>query len=148
MPHGQPRIARTYLFACVHNAGRSQMAAALFNLYGNSAECCAISAGTQPAAHVHAEVVEVMREIGIDLSSAKPQKLTDELSRSASVLVTMGCGEACPYVPGLKTVDWALPDPKGQSLHAVRAIRDEIHERVKNLLRSECAECAPGLNCR
>ena len=148
MPHGQPTIVRIYLFACVHNAGRSQMAAALFNLYGNSAECCAISAGTQPAAHVHAEVVEVMREIGIDLSSAKPQKLTDDLSRSASVLVTMGCGEACPYVPGLKTVDWALPDPKGQSLHAVRAIRDEIHERVKNLLRSECAECAPSLNCR
>lgn len=148
MPHGQPKPVRTYLFACVHNAGRSQMAAALFNLYGNSAECCAISAGTQPAVHVHAEVVEVMREIGIDLSSAKPLKLTDELARSASVLVTMGCGESCSYVPGLKTVDWALPDPKGQSLDAVRAIRDEIHERVKGLLRSECAECAPSLNCR
>jgi glycerol uptake facilitator-like aquaporin/protein-tyrosine-phosphatase len=148
MPHGQPKPVRTYLFACVHNAGRSQMAAALFNLYGNSAECCAISAGTQPAAHVHVEVVEVMREVGIDLSSVKPLKLTDEVARTASVLVTMGCGESCPYVPGLKTFDWALPDPKGQSLDAVRAIRDEIHERVKSLLRSECAECAPSLNCR
>jgi glycerol uptake facilitator-like aquaporin/protein-tyrosine-phosphatase len=147
MPHGEPKPVRTYLFACVHNAGRSQMAAALFNLYGDSAGCCAISAGTQPAAHIHPEVVEAMREIGIDLSSAKPQKLTDDLARTASVLVTMGCGEACPYVPGLKTVDWALPDPKGQSLDAVRAIRDEIHERVKNLLRGECAECAPSLNC-
>jgi glycerol uptake facilitator-like aquaporin/protein-tyrosine-phosphatase len=148
MPHGQPNPVRTYLFACVHNAGRSQMAAALFNLYGNSADCRAISAGTQPATHVHTEVVEVMREIGIDVSSATPQKLTDDLARRASVLVTMGCGEACPYVPGLRTVDWALPDPKGQSLDAVRAIRDEIHERVKSLLRSECAECAPSLNCR
>lgn len=87
-----------------------------------------------------------MREIGIDLTSAKPQKLTDELARSASVLVTMGCGEACPYVPGLKIIDWALPDPKGQSRDAVRAIRDEIHERVKGLLRSECAECVVSLN--
>ena len=147
MPHGQRKPVRTYLFACIHNAGRSQMAAALFNLYCNSAECCAISAGTQPADHVHAEVVEVMREVGIDLSSAKPQKLTDDLARGASVLVTMGCGEACPFVPGLRTLDWALPDPKGQSLESVRAIRDEIHERVKSLLRSECAECAPSLNC-
>lgn len=147
MSHGQRKPVRTYLFACIHNAGRSQMAAAFFNLYGNSAECCAISAGTQPAHHVHAEVVEVMREIGIDLSSAKPQNLTDDLARGASVLVTMGCGEACPFVPGLRTVDWALPDPKGQSLESVRVIRDEIHERVKSLLRSECAACAPNLNC-
>jgi arsenate reductase len=86
-----------------------------------------------------------MREIGIDLTSAKPQKLTDELARGASVLVTMGCGEACPYVPGLKTLDWALPDPKGKSLDEVRAIRDEIHERVKSLLRSDCAECVVNL---
>lgn len=148
LPHGHRKPLKTYLFACIHNAGRSQMAAAIFNLYGSSAECCAISAGTRPAAQVHPEVVEVMREIGIDVSSAKPQKLTDDLARSASVLVTMGCGEACPYVPGLRIVDWALPDPKGQSLDAVRAVRDEIHERVKSLLRSECAECAPRLNCR
>ena len=147
MPHGQSKPVRTYLFACIHNAGRSQMAAALFNMYGNSAECCAISAGTEPAGHVHPEVVEVMREIGIDLSSAKPQKLTEELARSASVLVTMGCGEECPYVPGLRVVDWALPDPKGQSRDAVREIQDEIHERVKALIRSECADCAVSPIC-
>jgi arsenate reductase len=146
VPHVNSRPAKTYLFACVHNAGRSQMAAALFNLYGNPGECCAMSAGTQPASHVHPEVVEVMREIGIDLASAKPRKLTDELARDASVLVTMGCGEACPYVPGLKTLDWALPDPKGKSLDEVRAIRDEIHERVKSLLRSDCAHCIVSRN--
>ena len=145
MPHDQSKPAKTYLFACVHNAGRSQMAAALFNLYGNPAECCAISAGTQPASHVHPEVIEVMREIGIDLTSAKPQKLTEELARGVSVLVTMGCGEACPFVPGLRTLDWALPDPKGQSLNAVRAIRDEVHERVKDLLRGECSTCVVNL---
>ena len=122
------------------------MAAALFNLYGNPAECCAISAGTEPASHVHPEAVEVMREIGIDFASAKPQKLTDELARGVSVLVTMGCGEACPYVPGRKTLDWALPDPRGKSLDEVRAIRDEIHERVKNLLRAECGDCVVSLN--
>jgi|SRR5215469_7135808 len=148
MPHGQPKPIRTYLFACVHNAGRSQMAAAFFNLHGNPTECCAISAGTQPASHVHPEVIDVMREVGMDLTSAKPQKLTDELARGASALITMGCGEACPFVPGLRTLDWALPDPKGQSLDAVRAIRDEIHERVKSLLQSECAECVASLNCR
>jgi protein-tyrosine-phosphatase len=147
MPHGVPKPVRTYLFACVHNAGRSQMAAAFFNLYGNPAECCAISAGTQPASRVHPEVIDIMREVGIDLTSAKPQKLTEELARGASVLVTMGCGEACPFVPGLRTLDWALPDPKGQSLNAVRAIRDEIHDRVKGLLQTECSRCVVGLNC-
>ena len=85
-------------------------------------------------------------EIGIDFASAKPQKLTDELARGVSVLVTMGCAEACPYVPGLKTLDWALPDPRGKSLDEVRAIRDEIHERVKNLLRAECGDCVVSLN--
>jgi len=148
MPHGQPKPVRIYLFACVHNAGRSQMAAAFFNLYGNPAECFAISAGTQPALRVHPEVIDVMREVGIDLTCAKPQKLTDELAHGASVLVTMGCGEACPFVPGLRTLDWALPDPKGQALDSVRAIRDEIHERVKSLLQRECAECVVSLNCR
>jgi glycerol uptake facilitator-like aquaporin len=147
MPHFPSVPVKTYLFACVHNAGRSQMAAALFNLYGDAIRCCAISAGTQPASHVHPEVVEVMREIGVDLTSAKPQKLTEELARGASVLVTMGCGEACPFIPGLRTLDWALPDPEGQSREAVRAIRDEIHDRVKDLLRSECADCARSLNC-
>lgn len=147
MPHSESKPMRTYLFACVHNAGRSQMAAALFNMYGNSTECCAVSAGTQPATQVHPEVVEVMREVGVDLSSAKPQKLTEELARTASVLVTMGCGEECPYVPGLRIVDWALPDPKGKSLDAVRGIRDEIHERVRALLQTECADCVVKRSC-
>jgi len=141
MPHGSTQRIRTYLFACVHNAGRSQMAAALFNAYADRSQCLGISAGTEPADHVHPEVVETMREIGMDITSAKPQKLTQELAQTASVLVTMGCGEACPFVPGLKTIDWALPDPKGQSPEAVRAIRDEIHERVKALIRTECADC-------
>ena len=141
LPHETSDHLKTYLFACVHNAGRSQMAAALFNLYADRSGCLAISAGTQPADHIHPEVVEVMREIGVDLSSARPRRLTEELARTASVLVTMGCGEACPFVPNLRTIDWALPDPKGQSLEAVRAIRDEIHDRVKELIRSECAEC-------
>jgi glycerol uptake facilitator-like aquaporin len=139
--HNSNEQVKTYLFACVHNAGRSQMAAALFNLYANRDGCLAISAGTEPAVKVHPEVVQAMNEIGIDLSSASKQKLTPELARSASVLVTMGCGEACPYVPGLRTVDWTLPDPKGQPLETVRAIRDEIHDRVKQLIQEDCAAC-------
>lgn len=141
LPHESDAPVKTYLFACIHNAGRSQMAAALFNRYANARGCIAISAGTEPADHVHDEVVQVMQEIGIDLCSAKPQKLTNELARTASVLVTMGCGESCPFVPGLQTIDWALTDPKGQSLEAVRAIRDEIHDRVKRLIETECADC-------
>ena len=141
LPHESRRHLKTYLFACVHNAGRSQIAAALFNLYADRSGCLAISAGTQPADHIHPEVVEVMREIGIDLSSARPRRLTDDLSKTASVLVTMGCGEACPFVPNLRIIDWALPDPKGQPLEGVRAIRDDIHDRVKELIRTECAEC-------
>ena len=140
MPHGSQHL-KTYLFACVHNAGRSQMAAALFNVYADQNQCRGISAGTQPGTHVHPEVVEAMREIGIDLSSSNPQRLTPALAQTASVLVTMGCGDACPFVPGLKTVDWPLPDPRGQSVEAVRAIRDEIHEKVKTLIRSECSDC-------
>jgi arsenate reductase len=147
MPHLAVKPMKTFLFACVHNAGRSQMAAAIFNLYGNRDECCAISADTRPASQVHPEVVTVMREIGIDLSIAKPQLLTNELTHSASVLITMGCGEACPFVPGLRTLDWALPDPKSQSIDDVRAIRNEIHDRVKALLRSECADCVVGSTC-
>ena len=147
MSHESNDGVRTYLFACVHNAGRSQIAAALFNLYADPSGCRAISAGTQPASEVHPEVVEVMREIGIDLGSATPRKLTDKLARSASVLVTMGCGEQCPFVPGLRTVDWALLDPAGQPLDVVRSIRDEIHEKVKALIRSECADCVVSDNC-
>jgi glycerol uptake facilitator-like aquaporin len=143
VPHGFNEMSpsKTYLFACVHNAGRSQMAAAFFNIYANRNRCRGIAAGTQPAENVHPEVVRVMSEIGIDVSSEKPRKLTDDLTRKATVLVTMGCGETCPFVPGLRVVDWNLPDPKGRSLNDVRAIRDDIHERVKRLIKSECAEC-------
>lgn len=136
---------KTYVFACVHNAGRSQMAAAFFNLYAQPG-CQAISAGTAPAKHVHPEVVAVMKEIGIDLSTAKPQRLTEEVASGADILVTMGCGEACPFVPGLRVIDWSLPDPKGQPLDAVRRIRDLIHEHVKNLLRSDCSSCCSDLS--
>jgi len=131
----KPRI---FLFACTHNAGRSQIAAALFNRAAEAACCRAISAGTSPAERVHPEVVEVMREVGIDLAAARPQKLDDVLARQADVLVTMGCGENCPYVPGLSVVDWQLPDPKGQPREMVRGLRDEIAQRVAELLRAEC----------
>jgi arsenate reductase len=123
------------IFACVHNAGRSQMAAAFFNARKRDGDF-AISAGTQPAECVHPEVVEIMKEVGIDLSNAKPQLLTEELARDANLLVTMGCGDKCPFVPGLKVEDWLLPDPKGQSLDAVRTIRDEVKRRVDQLVLS------------
>lgn len=122
------------LFACVHNAGRSQMAAAFFNALANPKEAKAISAGTKPGDHVHPEVITVMQEVGIDLSHIKPQRLTDELAQSAHLLITMGCGEACPFVPGLKCEDWPLQDPKGQSLEAVRQTRDAIQNRVQKLI--------------
>jgi arsenate reductase (thioredoxin) len=126
----------TVVFACVHNAGRSQMAAAFFNALADPARAHAVSAGTEPAERVHAEVITAMREIGIDLSCATPQRLTDELAREASLLVTMGCGEACPFVPGLRRADWNLPDPKGQPLARIRAIRDDIRQRVDDLVRA------------
>ena len=125
----------TILFACVHNAGRSQMAAAWLNKLCNPQKALGISAGTQPGGHVHPEVVQAMQEVGIDLSSARPQLLTTELATKATLLVTMGCGEACPYVPGLQKLDWPLPDPKGQSVDAVRSIRDDIRQRVVVLAR-------------
>jgi arsenate reductase len=128
---------RTFIFACLHNAGRSQMSAALFNLLPDLTNARAISAGTQPAEHVHPVVVEVMNEIGIDLSSAKLQKLTREFAQGADLLITMGCGEECPYVPGLRREDWPLPDPKGQGIEAVRQTRDEIRKRVTALLKRE-----------
>lgn len=121
------------VFACVHNAGRSQMAAALFNQIRAGHQWEALSAGTEPADHVHLEVLEVMREVGVDLSGATPQRLTEELCRGASLLITMGCGENCPYVPGLETRDWPLPDPKGQGPEQVREIRDEVRRRVEAL---------------
>ena len=127
----------TVLFACVHNAGRSQMAAALFNQLADPSKARAISAGTEPGARVHPEVVEVMREVGIDLSVVVPRKLTEDLARQAQVLVTMGCGDACPFVPGARVEDWPLSDPKGQSINAVRRIRDDVRARVEDLLVRE-----------
>lgn len=124
----------TVIFACVHNAGRSQMAAALFNRLADPGRAWAVSAGTAPGPRVHPEVVTVMAEIGIDLAGATPTLLTDDLARGATMLVTMGCGEACPHVPGLVRRDWPLPDPKGRPLPEVRAIRDEIAARVEALV--------------
>jgi arsenate reductase (thioredoxin) len=128
---------RTFIFACIHNAGRSQMSAALFNRYADPTKARGISAGTQPAEHVHPVVLDAMREIGIDLSSAKPQKLTTELAQGADTLITMGCGDECPYVPGLRRDDWPLPDPKGQGIETVRQTREEIRTRVTELLKKE-----------
>ena len=127
----------TFIFACVHNAGRSQMSAAFFNQFADPNVARAISAGTHPAERVHPVVVEAMRELGIDLSHAKPQKLTPELAQNAEMLITMGCGDECPYVPGLRRDDWPLPDPKGQGIEAVRKTRDEIKTRVLQLLTQE-----------
>jgi arsenate reductase len=127
------------LFACVHNAGRSQMAAALFNQRADPAVARAISAETDPGDRVHPGVVEAMREVGIDLAGVMPRKLTDEVARDAQVHVTMGCGDACPYVPGARVEDWPVEDPKGQPLEIVRRIRDDIVRRVEDLLRREGA---------
>ncbi len=123
------------LFACVHNAGRSQMAAAWFNKLCDPTKARALSAGTQPGERVHPEVVQVMREEGIDLGGVTPQFLSEQLARQATLLVTMGCGDACPYVPGLQKLDWPLQDPKGQPLERVREIRDEIRARVTELAK-------------
>ena len=123
------------IFACVHNAGRSQMAAAFFNAVTNPAKARAISAGTHPGERVHPVVVEAMHEVGIDLSEAKPQRLTDQLASGASHLVTMGCGDECPFVPGAQRDDWPLPDPKGKPIEEVRVIRDEVRSRVERLIR-------------
>lgn len=128
---------KTYVFACVHNAGRSQMAAAWLTQLANPARARAVSAGTQPGSRVHPEVLTAMKEVGVDLSAAVPQKLTDELARGATMLITMGCGEACPVVPGLRREDWPLDDPKAQPLERVREIRDEVRRRVEDLIRRE-----------
>jgi|SRR6187551_881202 len=127
----------TVIFACIHNAGRSQMAAAWFNALADASKAHAISAGTDPGHRVHPEVLEAMREVGIDLSAQKPQKLSDELAGQAQMLITMGCGEQCPFVPGLKRDDWPLEDPKGKPVERVREIRDEVRTRVLELLDRE-----------
>ncbi|MBI3182277.1 MAG: arsenate reductase ArsC [Myxococcales bacterium] len=124
----------TVLFACVHNAGRSQMAAAFFERLADPAKARSLSAGTRPGQRVHPEVVLVMREVGMELVGLKPRPLTGELAAQAQWLITMGCGEACPVVPGARREDWELPDPKGQPLERVRSIRDEIRARVERLV--------------
>ena len=127
----------TVIFACVHNAGRSQMAAAWFKLLADKTKARGISAGTQPGPHVHPEVLVAMKEVDIDLSAAKPQLLTDDLARGAGMLITMGCGEACPHVPGLRRDDWPLEDPKGKPIERVREIREDVRRRVVDLLARE-----------
>ncbi|MGE5048611.1 MAG: arsenate reductase ArsC, partial [Deltaproteobacteria bacterium] len=128
---------KTVIFACVHSAGRSQMAAAFLNAIADGSRARGISAGTQPAARVHPEVVAVMKEAGFDVSGAIPRLLTPELAREAALLVTMGCGDACPVVPGLPRDDWPLQDPKGRPLEEVRRIRDQIRDRVAALVSAE-----------
>jgi arsenate reductase (thioredoxin) len=123
----------TVLFVCLHNAGRSQMSASLFDRAAGGRHR-ALSAGTTPAERVHPEVVEVMDELGIDLSNRSPRKLTHELAEDADVVVTMGCGDECPYIPGKRYVDWDLQDPKGCPIDEVRAIRDDIATRVRALV--------------
>jgi len=126
------RMARA-LFVCLHNAGRSQMSEALFSRAGEGRHK-ARSAGTTPADRVHPEVVEAMAELGIDLSDRQPHKLTHADAEWADVVVTMGCGDECPYIPGKRYLDWDLPDPKGQPRAAVRATREEIERRVQALV--------------
>jgi arsenate reductase len=122
------------LFACVHNAGRSQMAAAIFNMLVDPLKARALSAGTEPGPRVHPEVIAVMRELGHDLTDVVPRKLTDDLAAETNMLVTMGCGESCPVLPGVERDDWPLDDPKGQPIERVREIRDNIERRVRELL--------------
>ena len=127
----------TVLFACVHNAGRSQIAAALFNKYADASKARAISAGTQPADRVHPEVIAAMTAHGIDLSAARPRRLTPALASGADWLITMGCGDECPVVPGVKRDDWPLADPKGQPPVTVNAIVADIEARVRSLIAAE-----------
>jgi protein-tyrosine-phosphatase len=126
----------TVLFVCLHNAGRSQMSSALFDREADGRHT-SLSAGTRPTNRVHSEVIEVMREIGLDLSGRRPQLLTRELSEQADIVVRMGCGDECPYIPGKRYIDWDLPDPKGHPLDEVRAIRDDIARHIDSLLADD-----------
>ncbi|MBI3399779.1 MAG: arsenate reductase ArsC [Acidobacteria bacterium] len=133
----------TVVFACVHNAGRSQMAAAFFNAAADPVKARAISAGTQPADRVHPLVADAMQEVGIDVSGATPQLLTPTIAAHAQWLITMGCGDECPVVPGVARDDWALVDPAHQPIELVRTIRDEIRRRVQRFVYSH--DLARGL---
>ena len=135
----------TALFVCLHNAGRSPMSAALFERAA-AGRHRALSAGTTPAERVHPQVVEVMDEAGIDLSGRTPRRLTRELAEQADVVITMGCGDECPYIPGKRYIDWDLPDPKGRPVDEVRELRDEIQRRVGGLVReldAQAGDLAP-----
>ena len=134
----------TVLFACVENAGRSQMAAALFNALADPSAARALSAGTEPAERVHPAIAQVMRELDIELGDARPRRLTADLVARADVLITMGCGAACPVVPGVPREDWLLPDPKDQPLERVRDIRDQIRARVAALIARSGWERRPA----
>lgn len=123
----------TVLFLCVHNAGRSQMAAALLRAHAGDA-VSVMSRGSEPASQLNPAVVSAMSELGIDITGERPRRWTDDEARSADVIVTMGCGDACPFYPGIRYVDWELPDPAGRPLDEVRPIRDEIDRRVRDLL--------------
>ena len=124
---------KTFLFACVHNAGRSQMSAAFFNVIVDPSKAQGISAGTEPGDHVHPEVIEAMKEVGIDLSEVKPQLLTPKMAANVNYLVTMGCGAVCPIIPQIRREDWPLEDPKGKPMARVREIRDDIKRRIEEL---------------
>ena len=130
------------LFVCLHNAGRSQMSEALFTRAADGRHE-ARSAGTTPADRVHPEVAEAMGELGVDIADRVPQRLTDELAHWADVVVTMGCGDECPFIPGKRYIDWDLPDPKGMGLTEVRAVRDEIDRRVAGLVAELDGAAAP-----
>ena len=125
------------IFACVHGAGRSQMASAFFNALAAPQKARAVAAGTEPASRVHPEVVAAMAQVGIDLSRMTPRLLTAEVASGAAMLITLGCGERCPVVPGAQREDWPLPDPKGLPAEAVAAVRDEIRARVEALLEAK-----------
>jgi arsenate reductase (thioredoxin) len=133
----------TVLFVCVQNAGRSQMSQALFERAAAGGAHRALSAGTTPAEHVHPEVVQVMRELDIDLADRTPQRLTPELTQEADIVVTMGCGDQCPYIPGKRYIDWQLPDPARQPIEQVRKIRDEIADRVDELTADLSSRASP-----
>ncbi len=124
----------TVLFACVQNAGRSQIAAALFARAADPAKARTLSAGTRPAEQIHAEAAQALAEMGIDVADARPRKLDEALAREADLLVTMGCGEECPWIPDLEVIDWEIEDPAGKDPERVRAIRDEIERRVRKLV--------------
>jgi arsenate reductase len=126
-----PGTPNTILFACVHNAGRSQMAAAFFDALADARKARAVSAGTEPGERVHSVVVDAMREVGLDLRAAVPRLLTPALAAEVTWLITMGCGDACPVMPGVHRADWPLDDPKGQPLERVREIRDDIRQRIE-----------------